>query len=104
MRCVNCLFVALFICASVVRGAEPNNHQLSTSEKQLDGKRLFTPKRGIPRSTRLLPHNDAVMNASNAVGILRNHFGKIAGILGRCLPTQPYDAIIVSVYLDVGQG
>jgi adenylate cyclase len=39
MRRVTYLFVALFICASVVRGAEPNTGQLSTSQNQLTDKR-----------------------------------------------------------------
>ena len=63
------------------------------------------PRRArIPRATRLILYDDAVMNASYAVGILCNHFGKIACILGRCLPAQPYDPIIVRVDPDVGQG
>jgi ABC-type multidrug transport system ATPase subunit len=90
-------------CGTVPRRAAPPT---LFGPVAITGRATFTSgaRVRIPRSTRLLPHNDAVMNASNAVGILRNHFGKIAGILGRCLPTQPYDTIIVSVNLDVGQG
>src|SRR5580658_4935113 len=38
MRWVTCLFVALLICTSVVRAADPDHDQLSTSEKQLTDK------------------------------------------------------------------
>jgi adenylate cyclase len=38
MRYFACLFAGLCICASVPDGAEPNNDQLSTSEKQLADK------------------------------------------------------------------
>jgi len=39
MRCVTCLFVALYIGASVIRAADPNDDKISTSEKQLASKR-----------------------------------------------------------------
>ncbi len=63
MRCVTCLFVALVICASVVRGAEPNTGQLNTSQNQ-EAYTLYVKGR-ISWNKRTLPDLEAAVTYFN---------------------------------------
>jgi len=87
----------------VIDGAQCSEIGQNRVEDPFDatGLPVHSPRRRL--ACGLLLNDDPVVNASDALGILRNHLRQIACILGRRLPAQPYGARIVGVHLNVGQ-